>query len=234
MDDSRFIDRYFESEAILLKIEHSEKRSMTTFMTYLESLHSVSDKLRDKYNCKINNVPEFVILRTIRNYFHHIDDIEEYSMFVEFEEWGLYENNRHLIISVKDFAKAVKNFIDNNGNKKYVKKQLDLMREFIEPEMIDIVDELVNLPKIHIDGKDYELGIDIFKYIYNISNIIADKCREIDALKNKDVILNLKETYTSVFNIPKRDLICMPESIPLMTTEGLIFPKDRNSIRRAQ
>ncbi|MFA7082988.1 MAG: hypothetical protein WC141_00490 [Arcobacteraceae bacterium] len=232
MEDNRFIDRYFESEAILLKIEYSEKKSITTFMTYLENLHSLADKLRDKFNCKINDIPEFVILRVIRNYFHHVEDIEEYSMFVEFEEWGIYENNRHLIISMKDFAKAIQSFIKNNDNKKYVDKQIELMCEFIECEIIDKVDELVNLPKFSLDGEIYEFGIDIFKYVYNISNFIADKCREIEELKNKSCILNLEETYTKYFNISKRDLLVMPSNIPLMTTKGLVFPKDRNSIRR--
>ena len=95
MEDNRFIDRYFESEAILLNIEYSEKKTITTFMTYLENLHSLADKLKEKFNCKISDIPEFVILRVIRNYFHHVEDIEEYSMFVEFEEWGIYHNNRH-------------------------------------------------------------------------------------------------------------------------------------------
>lgn len=233
MEDHRFIDRYFESEAILLKIDYSEQRNMTTFMNYLENLHSVGDKLRDRFNCEINNVPEFLILRLIRNYFHHIEDIETYSMFVELEQWGIYQNNRHLIISMKDFAKSLKNFIDKNKSKKYFNDQINLISEFIDNEIIRRVDEITNLPKISIDGKTYEIGIDIFKYVYNISNIIADKCREIEALKNKDVILKLEATYTKKLNIPKRDLVCNPENVPLMTTEGLVFPKDENSIKRA-
>ncbi len=108
MTNTNFINRYFESEAILLKIEYSEKRSMTTFMNYLENLHSLADKLKDKFGCSIKDIPEFIVLRVIRNYFHHVDDIEEYSLQVEFEEWGIYENNRHLIISMRDFAKALK------------------------------------------------------------------------------------------------------------------------------
>ncbi|WP_304545981.1 hypothetical protein [Sulfurimonas microaerophilic] len=232
MEDNRFIDRYFESEAILLKIENTEKRSMTTFMNYLENLHSVGDKLRDKFNCNIKNIPEFVILRIIRNYFHHVEDIEEYSIFVELEEWAVYHNNRHLIISIQDFAKAIKSFINNNKNKKYVEKQIELACEYIEYEIINNVDIFSNSAELLIDNKIYELGIDIFKYVYNISNIIADECREIELLKDKEVIKNLEETYTKDFNIPKQDLLCMPGNIPIMTTEGLIFPK--NSIQKVK
>lgn len=97
---------------------------------------------------------------------------------------------------MKDFAKALKNFIDNTKNEKYLKQQIELMCEFIEYEIIARVDEIVNLPKISIDGKAYELGIDVFKYVYNISNIIADECRKIEDLKNLDVILNLEENTT--------------------------------------
>lgn len=233
MTPNNFINRYFESEAILLKIDYSEKRSMTTFMNYLENLHSLADKLKDKFGCSIKDVPEFIVLRVIRNYFHHVDDIEEYSLQVEFEEWGIYENNRHLIISLKNFAKALKNFIDNSKNKKYLEKQLELIGEFIEYEFITKVDEIINIAKISIDGKAYEVGIDIFKYVYNISNIIADECRKIDELKDMDVIINLEETYTKEYNIPKRDLLCMPGNLPIMTTEGLIFPKNRESVGRA-
>lgn len=233
MTTNNFINRYFESEAILLKIEYSEKRSMTTFMNYLENLHSLADKLKDKFGCSIKDIPEFIVLRVIRNYFHHVDDIEEYSLQVEFEEWGIYENNRHLIISMRDFAKALKIFIDNTKNKKYLEKQLELMSEFIEYEFITRVDEIVNIAKISIDGKAYEVGIDIFKYVYNISNIIADECRKIEELKDMDVIINLEETYTKEYNIPKRDLLCLPGNLPIMTTEGLIFAKNRESVGRA-
>ena len=232
MTTNNFIIRYFESEEILLKIDYSEKRNINTFLTYLENLHSVADKLKSRFGCSIKDIPEFIILRVIRNYFHHVDDIEEYSMQVEFEEWGIYENNRHLIISMKDFAKALKNFIDNTRDEKYLKKQIELMCEFIEYEIITRVDEIVDLPKISIDGKAYELGIDVFKYVYNISNIIADECRKIEELKDMEVILNLEETYTKDYNIPKRDLLCSPENIPVMTTEGLVFPKSRDSVGR--
>ena len=82
-----------------------------------------------------------------------------------------------------------------------------------------------------IDDNKYTLGIDIFKYVYNISNIIADKCRTIDDLKNKEIILNLERTYSEEYNIPKRDYLGMPENIPIMTTKGFVFPKNCETIR---
>jgi len=232
MENDRFIDRYFESESILLKIEHTEKRNINTLITYLEMLHSTGDKLKDKYQCNIKNISEFIILRIIRNYFHHVNDIENYSMFVEIEEWGIYEYNRHLIIALKDFAKSLKNFMDKS-NKKYQDSQIELITEFIEVDIINKAEELCDIKDIIIDENTYSLGIDIFKYVYNISNFIADKCRNIDELKDKKVILNLEPTYTEYYNISKRDLICSPVNVPIMTTKGLVFPKNRSTIRTA-
>lgn len=232
MDTNKFIDRYFESESILLKIEHNEQKNINTLLTYLENLHSIGDKLKDKYQCNIKDIPEFVILRIIRNYFHHVDDIEDYSMFVELEEWEIFEYNRHLVISLKDFAKSLKNFIDKS-NKKYLDKQIELITEFIEIDIVNNVEQFCDLKEVVIDENKYELGIDIFKYVYNISNIVADKCRNIDELKNKQIILNLEVTYSEEYNIPKRDYIGMPGNIPIMTTKGFIFPKSHDSIRLA-
>ncbi|MCT7568102.1 hypothetical protein [Aliarcobacter butzleri] len=237
MEEHIFIDRYFESEAIILKLENSNKHNMTTFMNYLENLHSLADKLKDRFDCNIKNIPEFVILRIIRNYFHHKDDIQEYSVFVELEEGYTYENTKHLIISMKDFAKAIKDFKDNTKNKEYIDEQIELMSKFIDFGILDKVDEFVNLPKFTIDGKEeiLEFGIDLFKYIYNISNIIADECREITSLKNKEVILKLEDTYTKHFNIGKRDLRLHPNNrVPIVTTKGFRFPKNRNSLIRAE
>lgn len=233
MEDNRFIDMYFESEAILLKIDYSEKKNMTTFMTYLENLHSVGDKLRDKFDCKINNIAEFIILRIVRNYFHHVDDIKEYSIFVDVGNKGIYEHDRHLIISMKDFAKAIKDFRDNNKNE-YVEKQFKIINKFIDYELLDKVDVLSNLPKFTVDNNNevLESGIDLFKYVYNISNIIADKCRNIETLKNKEVIKNLEETYTEFYNIPKRDFRCHPNDIPILTTKGFYFPENIYSIKK--
>ncbi|MGB6328253.1 MAG: hypothetical protein WBF48_04960 [Halarcobacter sp.] len=234
MEENKFIDRYFESDAILLKIEHCEKRTMTTFMNYLENLHSTADKLKDKFNCNIKNIPEFVILRVIRNYFHHVEDIEEYSMFVELEHWAIFENDRHLIISMKDFALAIKSFKDNTRDARYVRKQIKLMNEYIENNILEEVNVLCTLPLFTIDGNDeeYEMGIDLFKYVYNITNIIADRCREIEELKSKNVILELEYTFTSFYNISKRDLLVMPNNVPILTTKGFLFPNDKSSIRR--
>lgn len=236
MEDDRYLDKYFENEAILLKIEYSEKRTMATFMNYLESLHSVADKLKNNFDCNIKDTPEFVILRVVRNYFHHVNDIKDYSMFVEFEEWGIYENKKHLIISIKDLAKSIKSFRDNTKDKKYFDKQIEIMSIFIENEILLRFDEFSTFPKFTVDDNNevYEVGIDLFKYVYNISNIIADRCREIEELKSKKVICELEETYTSLYNIGKRDLFVMPSNVPILTTKGFVFPKNKSSIRRIE
>ena len=116
-------------------------------------------------------------------------------------------------------------------NKKILNKQIQLISEFIEIDIINNVEEICNLKDILIDNNKYSLGIDIFKYVYNISNFIADKCRKIDELKNKQVILDLEPTYTEEYNIHKIDYMGTPGNMPIMTTKGFVFPKNRSTIR---
>ena len=220
-----FIDRYFESETKLLDIQNSEKKDLSTFSNYLENLHSLSDKFKSNFNIKIDTIPEYVILRIIRNYFHHVDDIKEFQIFVELDEWAIFEYNRHLILPMRDFAKAILNFTQYTKNKKFISRQLELVCQFIDKELVDKMDQLLGSNMFIANNKEYELGIDIFKYVYNISNIIADFCRNIEEVKNKKVILNLEDTYTCKYNIPKKDILVSPCSCPVMTTQGIIFIK---------
>ena len=234
MNDNKFLDIYFENEYILLKAEYSENRSLGTLLNYLNSLHSTADKLKDKFNCNIKNIPEFIILRVIRNYFHHVNDndIDKCSFCVELEEWGIYENKMHLIISLNDLLKSIRHFIgQNQKNAQYLKKQIALMKEFLDDDFFENIDELLTIDMILIDDKKYHLGVDIFKYVYNISNFIADKCREINEIKNQSVIKDLHFTYTASNNIPKNDFIGCVEKLPIMTTVGVIFPKNEKSIK---
>lgn len=230
--NNKFLDIYFENESILLKAEYSENRSLGTLLNYLNSLHSTADKLKDKFDCNIKNIPEFIILRVIRNYFHHVNDIDDFRFYVEIEEWGIYESSLHLIISSNDLLKAIKHFMSQNiKNAQYLKKQITLMKEFLDNDFFENIDELLTIDRVLIDDKKYHLGIDIFKYVYNISNFIADKCREIDEVKNQSVIKNIHFTYTSLNNIPKNDFVGCVEKLPIMTTVGIVFPKNEKSIK---
>ena len=198
MNDNKFLDIYFENESILLKAEYSENRSLGTLLNYLNSLHSTADKLKDKFDCNIKNIPEFIILRVISN----------------------------------DLLKAIKHFMSQNiKNAQYLKKQITLMKEFLDNDFFENIDELLTIDRVLIDDKKYHLGIDIFKYVYNISNFIADKCREIDEVKNQSVIKNIHFTYTSLNNIPKNDFVGCVEKLPIMTTVGIVFPKNEKSIK---
>lgn len=233
MENNRFLNIYFENEAILLKADYSEQKSISTLLNYLNALHSTADKLKSKFNCDIKNIPEFVILRILRNYFHHVDDIEDYSLFVEVEEWGIYENSKHLIVSLNDFLKAIKHFMNKNTkNAQYLEEQIILMQEYLENSFFNDIDELLTIDSFLIDGKEYKVGIDIFKYVYNISNFIADKCRKVDCLKNESIIEKLDFSYTISNNIPKKDFIGCPENIPIVTTLGFVFPKNIKNIKR--
>ena len=141
------------------------------------------------------------------------------------------------------FAKSVKSFIDNTipdeKNKNYKSKL-----RFVQSEMsniAEIFDYTANLmkdlemfcqkPSLRLDGRVYELGFDMYKFVFNITNIIADKCREIPELCEKKVIRDLDWSYRAENNIGKHDVFCSPSNVPITTTEGFVYAKSIDLVR---
>ncbi|HGY7000527.1 TPA: hypothetical protein ACNTPY_004954 [Escherichia coli] len=243
MEKYTFIDRYFHSQRELLDIRHSEERDINTLFTCLNNLHSTADKLLELFNCCIKTAPEFKVLRLIRNYFHHVGDVDEIRLHVKIEENVLVSHSQHLLIPLEVFAKSVKSFIDNTipdeKNKNYKSKL-----RFVQSEMsniAEIFDYTANLmkdlemfcqkPSLRLDGRVYELGFDMYKFVFNITNIIADKCREIPELCEKKVIRDLDWSYRAENNIGKHDVFCSPSNVPITTTEGFVYAKSIDLVR---
>jgi hypothetical protein len=232
-----FIDRYFHSQQELLDFRFEGRRDINTLFTYLNNLHSLADKLKELFGCNIKAIPEFKLLRMVRNYFHHIGDVDEIRLNVRIEPGIVVSHSQHIIVPLEVFAISVKSFIDNNTvdkkNRSYAAKQRYIFEEMAAISLIydDCAELLRNLdlfcrkPSLCLDGVMYELGFDMFKFIYNITNEIADSCRAIDALKDKRVVKELDESYTAANNIAKRDVLCSPETIPITTTEGFVYAR---------
>lgn len=238
MEKYTFIDRYFHSQRELLDIRHSEGRDINTLFTYLNNLHSTADKLFELFNCSIKTAPEFKLLRLIRNYFYHVGDVDEIRLHVKIEENVLVSHSQHLLIPLLEvLAKSVKSFIDNTipdeKNKNYKSKLRFVQRGM--SDIAEIFDYAANLmkdlemfcqkPSLRLDGRVYELGFDMYKFVFNITNLIADKCREIPELREKKVILGLDWSYRAENNIGKYDVFCSPFNVPITTTEGFVYAK---------
>lgn len=69
MKKHTFIDRYFESQRALLRLDTIEEHDVNSLFTYLNNLHSTADKLKELFDCNIKDCPDFKLLRIIRNYF---------------------------------------------------------------------------------------------------------------------------------------------------------------------
>ena len=140
-------------------------------------------------------------------------------------------------------AKSVKSFIDNTipdeKNKNYKAKLRFVQREM--SDIAEIFDYAANLmkdlemfcqkPSLRLDGRVYELGFDMYKFVFNITNTIADKCREIPELREKKVIQELDWSYRAENNIGKHDVFCSPSNVPITTTEGFVYAKDIDLVR---
>jgi len=243
MEKYTFIDRYFHSQRELLDIRHSEERDINSLFTYLNNLHSTADKLLELFKCNIKTAPEFKMLRIIRNYFHHVGDVDEIRLHVKVEANVLVSHSQHLLIPLEVLAMSVKSFFDNtvpNEKNKNYKAKL----KFVQDEMSEIseifdysatlmedLELFCHKPSLKLDGKVYELGFDMYKFVFNITNIIADKCREIPELHEKKVIQELDWSYRVENNIGKHDVFCSPSSVPITTTEGFVYAKDIDLVR---
>lgn len=227
MTEYTFIDRYFHSQDELLDIRFIANRDINTFFSYLNNLHSTADKLKEIFNRDIKKIPEFKLLRLLRNYFHHVSDIDEIRIYALLDEGIIYSHMSHLIIPLDILARSIKSFNENNKSTAYVERELDVILTCC----IDIgclikdLDSFCNKPSLKLDGEVYELGFDVYKYVYNISNFIADECRAIDELKKKEVVRNLDCSYTSSNNIGNSNLL-KPVGIEcILTTRGFVYPE---------
>lgn len=238
MEKHTFIDRYFHSQYELLDFNHLEDRDINSLFSYLNNMHSTADKLKELFNCDIKIYPEFKILRLIRNYFHHVGDVDEIRLLAEVEENVILSHIQHLIIPLETFAKGLKSFVDNNvvpeGHKNYNRRMKYIGNELAEiskifsytTDILNTMEACCNKPSLKLDGTVYELGFDMYKFIYNITNLIADHSRQINELACKKVIINLDPSYTVENNIGRIDLWHSPGKMPITTTQGMIYAKE--------
>ncbi|MGL5666426.1 MAG: hypothetical protein ACRDD9_09900 [Shewanella sp.] len=237
MKNYTFIDRYFESQRALLRLDTIEEHDVNSLFTYLNNLHSTADKLKELFDCNIKDYPDFKLLRIIRNYFHHVGDVDDIRMIVSIEENVHFDRVQHLIIPLETFAKSVRSFIDNamvpENHKQYQKKL-----KFVSQEMASISecysynsDILTNMkvccnkPSLKLDGEVYELGFDMYRFVFNVTNLIAERCRAIEELACKPIVMELGEEYSISNNIDRIDIFCTPDKMPITTTQGMIYAR---------
>nr|WP_024594225.1 hypothetical protein [Pseudoalteromonas sp. TB13] len=233
-----FIDRYFESQRTLLGLETIDKHDVNSLFTYLNNLHSTADKLKELFDCNIKDFPEFKLLRIIRNYFHHVGDVDDVRMLVSIEENVHFDRVQHLIIPLETFAKSVKSFIDNamvpESNRQYEKKLNFVKKEMASisecysynEDLLNNMKIFCNKPSLKLDGEVYELGCDLFRFIFNVTNLIAEKCKKIDELACKPIIKELGNEFSVSNNINQIDMYCTPNKVPITTTQGMVYAKE--------
>ncbi|MGD6738309.1 hypothetical protein [Photobacterium leiognathi] len=235
MEKHTFLDRYFRSYHDLLDLETIDNHNVNALFTYLNNLHSTADKLKDLFDCNIKDFPDFKLLRIVRNYFHHVDDVEDVRLLVSFEENVQFERVQHLIISAETVARSIKSFVDKNmvpeGHRQY-KKKLDFVTKELATvsscysyldDILNNMEICCNKPSLKLDGVVYELGFDMYRFIFNVTNLIAEKCKDIEELSDKEVIKQLGEKFSVAQNIDRIDMYCSADRMPITTTQGMIY-----------
>jgi len=222
------LKKYFHSQYELLDMREKDKRDINTLSTYLTQIHSLADKLRNNYNINLSVYPEFRVLRVLRNYMHHVDDVEELRMYAVLQPQVSLYHMEHLIIPINFWAKCLKNLIDVNtrqGKQKFLNKELSGIQEISDSS--DIIENLENFCSpvfLKCDDEVIELGFDIYKFVYNMSNIIVDEFRKHSDLQHELLDIDIDDSYSIENNIPKYDLSSHAGVNCILTLNGYIFP----------
>lgn len=223
MDNYKYVDRLFESSFELMDVRFSNKRNGLTLYTFLNSLHSFNDRLKNDFNMDISNYPEFKILKHLRNYYHHEGDIDEIRVFFSHRDMML-SHTEMIIIPTHIVAKALRKFLSGNIPLWKIEEKESIIKYCADLSYVfDNLDGFSDDPKFPYKGELYSAGFDLYTSIYNITNIIASVCRDIPELCSKEVIQELDETYDIQNNIGKYNLTIPLGVNPLLTTKGFIF-----------
>lgn len=220
----QYVDRFFQAAFELTSIHQVERRDGQSLFTFLEALHSLADKLKKNFKIDLQDVPEFILLRIVRNYLHHVGDLSEFLTYVRLHDEFLPSTHQQIIIPASELAAAIKSFRNHEKNRaERAESNLKRLLDFADcGPIIDNTDCFIPKAQLRLDGRVYDLGFDLFKAIYNITNVVADHCRTQQDLKAKDVIANLDATVTAQNNLPKFCLTVRPGTNVLLTTEGHI------------
>ncbi|EOX0647719.1 TPA: hypothetical protein SLE68_001558 [Morganella morganii] len=223
MDNYKYIDRFFDSSFELMDIRYKEQRNSRTLYSFLNSLHSLNDRLKKDFDVSLLKYPEFMLLKHLRNYYHHEGDINEIRVFFNHKNIML-SHSEMIIIPICTVAKALRLFLSGKMIKWKAEEKENLINYCHDLTYVfDNLDGFANDPKLPHHGKFYSGGFDLYVSIYNITNIVASLCREISEISRKVIVKELDETYDINNNIDKKNLIVPLGVKPVLTTEGFIF-----------
>lgn len=223
MEENTFIDRFFESSFELMDFRYSGSRDINTLLSFLNNLQSVNDRCKKSFDVDFSHHAEFKLLRLLRNYFQHEGDVHETRLFFS-QQNVLLSHSELLIIPICVIAKAIRSFLEGKP-KPWKKEEIAAIVSF-SPGLCYVVDNLHGFakdPQFLHEGHYYSGGYDLYVAVYNITNIVASTCREIDALAGKKIIIGLDDTYDLENNIGPENMITRLGIEPILTTKGYIF-----------
>lgn len=211
MSNYTYIERYFLSERALTDIRESHSRTLNTLFLYLENLHSIRDLLLKDFNHDISNSAEFKILRILRNYFHHHQELKDNRVGVYNQSSQSYiashSHGEMILVPTLYFAQSIKHFLGTK-NSNYVEREFESIRCIYDIDCIlSVIDHLIQDKGIMTVGeRTFEHAHDIFKFVFNITNIIADFCRDNEILNEMECVKLLDPTFTQRNNIEKNNM----------------------------
>ncbi|MFG0242451.1 MAG: hypothetical protein ACF8R9_06695 [Phycisphaerales bacterium JB054] len=223
----KYVDRFFAASFELTSIQQAQDRDGQSLFTFLEALHSLADRFVAEYGVRLHDVPEFVLLGVVRNYMHHVGDLTEFRLSIVPSDEFIPGTSQQIIIAASQVAASIANYRSRAGKspkrRDECERRLSLILEFADCEpLLSQTDQFVPHAKLKLDGRVYDLGYDLFKAIYNVTNVVADICRETPSLCETAFVQQIDTTVTASNNLPKYCLTARAGVDPILTTRGFV------------
>lgn len=225
MEPFTVVDRFFHSSNELTDMIMTGERDINTLNSFLTNLHSLNDRLNKEFSISLSAYPEFKLLRMIRNYMHHQGDVDDVRVYVTLNQFSL-SHAELIIIPTAVVARALLSFQQHSKSKPDLyRKEVDAISGFIDG--FNLIEEDAERfgadPEFVINNEKVKPGFDIFKSVYNITNIIADICRDNPILAEKKCVIDLSSDHATTNKIEKYNMQTLPGVEPILTTKGYIL-----------
>lgn len=222
MEQNTFVDRFFHSSLELTDFRKTGERDINTLFSFLNNLHSLQDRFREQFHSNISQHPEFKLLRILRNYHHHVGDVDEFRVYNVRNEFTL-SHSEMIIIPLYIVAKAIL----NAKKRPNAEREIQSISEFIDDfEYISANDSFFRKGALSLTMVKRTIQDLIFINVFTILQIsLLTFVEKFPSYHKKKCIINLDDTYTSKNNIEKRNLLCHAGEVPFLTTEGYIIPE---------
>ncbi|NQE51879.1 hypothetical protein [Herbaspirillum rubrisubalbicans] len=147
------IERFFRKLDI-----HAQENTLDSLFDLLNALHSMNDKMNGEYRANLFDIPEFLIMKALRNYYQHQDEVGSEIRFFHHDEAPIISSLMTMCLIERTSLRKAVEAEDIKGDRD---AKIEAMEKALSwyGAVVDINPCLFNLG-VHVCMKVENLGID--------------------------------------------------------------------------